>query len=284
MNLISKHTKSVGAKILFNLLGILGYNGIKEYQKDNGLVVDGLFGQNTFNNLYHKLLNVKLVDFDGGYFKQRYTKKQIIWHHSAGWDNARGMFSWWLRDGRTHVATAIGITDDGTVYRGFDESYWAASIGCKAKVFKSNDIDYIWNRSSSGNWYIANNRLLDKAAVAVEICNGGYLEKRGDKYYTWFDHEISKERVSFIDYKGYKYFEKYTEKELETLKWWTALMAIRFDIPLYYNENDMWSVSKKALSGERGLFTHNSYRFDKTDVSPQPELIQVAKDLSCLMW
>jgi hypothetical protein len=57
------------------------------------------------------------------------------------------------------------------------------------------------------------------------------------------------------------------------------LNAIRFEIPLDYSYDEFFSVSKKALSGEKGIFTHNSYRADKTDVSPQPKLIEMAKTL-----
>jgi len=41
----------------------------------------------------------------------------------------------------------------------------------------------------------------------------------------------------------------------------------------------MWEVSKKALKGESGIFTHNSIRKDKTDIFPQPEMIQMLKSL-----
>lgn len=41
----------------------------------------------------------------------------------------------------------------------------------------------------------------------------------------------------------------------------------------------MWSVSNKALKGQNGLYTHNSYRRDKSDVSPQPKLIEMLKSL-----
>ena len=62
-----------------------------------------------------------------------------------------------------------------------------------------------------------------------------------------------------------------------------VLMGVKFNIPVNYNEQDMWSVSRRALSGEPGLYTHNSYREDKTDVSPQPHLIEMARTLGDYM-
>jgi hypothetical protein len=76
-----------------------------------------------------------------------------------------------------------------------------------------------------------------------------------------------------------KFYEIYTDDEIKALKYWTLLNAMRWDIPLDYSYEEYFSISKKALSGQKGIFTHNSYRADKTDVSPQPKLIEMAKTL-----
>lgn len=280
MKSISINTTDLNKTLLFNLLEELGYTDIKDFQSKNGLDDDGEFGPMSYNVLYNQLLKVVDVPFTNFYFRVPTTKKQIIWHHSAGWDNARGMFEWWKKDGATHVATSIGIVDDGTIYKGFDEQYWAASIGCGSKVFSDNNIPLIWNNNKS---MVLNNVILDQAAVAVEVCNWGSLKEKNGKIYSWADVEIPKDKVVELNYKGCKYYEKYTEAEYKSLKYWTLLNAIRFNIPLTYSYDDMFSVSKKALSGEPGLFTHNSYRFDKTDVSPQEGIIRIAKELELYM-
>ena len=58
-------------------------------------------------------------------------------------------------------------------------------------------------------------------------------------------------------------------------------MAIRFNIPLDYRHEDMfpYKESKRALSGAPGLYTHCSFRKDKTDVHPQKELVEMAMSL-----
>ena len=108
-------TPSTSSIILNNLLAELGYSDIKDFQNKNGLKVDGQFGDKSFNLLYHTLLKVIDVSFEGSYHKSIHQKNQIIWHHSAGWDNARGMFQSWQNDNKEHVATAIGINDKGEV-------------------------------------------------------------------------------------------------------------------------------------------------------------------------
>lgn len=272
--LIKDDTNTISKRILMNLLFELGYSGIKDFQSKNGLTADGLFGMMSYNKLYSILLKVENVDFEGHYFKAEFPKKQIIWHHSAGWDNARGMFDWWKTDKVTHVATAIGISDDGKVWKGFDEKFWAASIGCKIDVFQNNGITLQYR-----NGRVINNQALDESSVAVEICNWGSLTEKDGKLYSWANVEIKKEKIIELNYKGVKYYEIYTDNEIKALKYWTLLNAMRFDIPLDYNYDDFFSVSKKALSGEKGVFTHNSYRSDKNDVSPQPKLIEMAKSL-----
>jgi hypothetical protein len=274
MQAITKNTTGFHKKILFNVLNEAGYIDIEDFQKKNGLQADGVFGRISYAKLYQILLKVVDIPFEGYYFKTPKAKNQIIWHHSAGWDNARGMFSWWQNDKAIHVATAIGISDDGTVSRGFDEEFWAASIGCKSETFISNKIPLIYR-----NGRIDNNMILDEGAVAVEVCNWGSLTEKDGKFFSWANAEVPKEKVISLEYKYQKYFELYTDAELKALKYWTLLNAIRFQIPIDFSYDDMFSVSKKALSGEKGLFSHNSYRSDKNDVAPQPKLVQMAKGL-----
>ncbi|MFN9953859.1 MAG: peptidase C14 caspase catalytic subunit P20, partial [bacterium] len=70
----------------------------------------------------------------------------------------------------------------------------------------------------------------------------------------------------------------YTDAQIESVRqlllYWNKIHGI----DLTYNE-DIWQVSDRALKGENGVFTHNSYRKDKTDVSPQPKLIAMLKAL-----
>ncbi len=258
MHAITENLISTRRNVLMNLMSeSTGYNDIKSWQKASGIKDDGIFGIISWNTLYKQLLKVKEIDFEGYYFTQAHPKRQIVWHHSAGWDNARGMFEWWKKDGSVHVATAIGITDDGTVTKGYDEGFWAHHIGARHP----------------------NNLPLNQQSVAVEICNWGGLTEQGGKLYSWANAEVPLEKVIELNYKGTRYYERYTEAEIQALKIWTLLVALRFDIPLDYREADMWQVSSRALAGGAGIFTHNSYPVGKNDVSPQPHLIYMAMQL-----
>lgn len=248
--------------LLMNLLKEFGFYSIRDFQKKKGLWVDGLFGDKSYNALYFHVLNVEEQGFTD-YYKIKADKRIIVWHHAAGWDNARGMFKMWQRDGRGKVATAIGITDEGKVARGFNEEFYAHHIGAKDKHFQEFDLPNI-------------NKELNMVSVGVEVCNAGQLDNNG---VSWFDWKVPKDKVVEVNYKGKKFYEAYTEEEIKALKYWTLLQGLRWGIPLYYREFDMWNVSKDALSGVAGLYTHNSFRYDKTDVSPQKPLIEMAKGL-----
>lgn len=257
MTPIETNDRNARRNILFNIFSELGYRSIEHFQKENGLEVDGSFGIKSYRVLYGLYLRVVDIAFEGDYYRQANYKNQIVWHHSAGWDDARGMFDWWRKDKVYHVATSVGISDDGTIYRGFDEAFWAHHIGMNHP----------------------NNVVRNMQSIAVEICNWGGLTQKNDKLYSWANVEIPKEKTIELNFKGVKFYERYTDAEIESLKRWTLLNAMRFDIPVAYREQDMWQVSQNAIKGIPGIYTHNSFIDWKTDVSPQPHLIKMAKEL-----
>ncbi|MCU0436736.1 MAG: N-acetylmuramoyl-L-alanine amidase [Raineya sp.] len=249
--------------ILFNILKEFGFKAIEDFQRVMKIAVDGVFGLESWNALYRHILKVDNINgyFEGAYHKQVYEKKMIVWHHSAGNDNAKGMFVDWKTDKRFHVATCIGIQDDGTIVRGYSEEFWAVHVG-------AYDVR------------LPNYFQIETQSVGVEICNWGALVEKNGKFYNWVGNvEIPRSKVVELNYKGTKYFEAYTDEEVKSLKYWSLLVAMRFNIPLVYREKDMWEESANAKACMPGIYTHNSFISWKTDVSPQPKLIAMAKSL-----
>jgi hypothetical protein len=122
---------------------------------------------------------------------------------------------------------------------------------------------------------------LDRSSIGIEICNYGPLTQKGGKYYNYVGGEIKKDDVIELDkpYKGYKYWQNYTDAQIESVKELLMHWSTKYGIDLTYNE-DIWEVSKRALKGEEGVFTHNSVRPDKADVYPHPKLIAMLKSLT----
>jgi hypothetical protein len=175
---------------------------------------------------------------------------------------------------RGRIATCVTIsgkgtstnTFDGEICQAFSSKFWAYHLGIKPDVFRSRGIKY---------------QSLDKISIGVEICNWGPLEKVGNKFFNYVDREVPFDQVCELEkpYKGYKYYHAYTDAQIESVRQLLLYWKDVYKIDLTYREQDMWQVSDRALKGENGVYTHNSYRKDKTDISPQPKMIEMLKSL-----
>jgi N-acetyl-anhydromuramyl-L-alanine amidase AmpD len=198
------------------------------------------------------------------YFQEEHPKKQIYLHHTAGNSNALQVFKDW-ESNSVQIGTFVAIAGNGQIVQGFSSKHWAYHLGIKSEIFSRNNLPYI---------------LLDKISIGIEICNWGYLTERNGKFYNYVDKEIPLNEVTILDvpYKGYVAWHKYTDAQIESVRKLLIYLSETYKIDIKYKE-DIWSVTKRALSGENGLFTHNSVRKDKTDVYPCPRLIQMLESL-----
>lgn len=264
--LLNETEKSQRQSILRAMLKELGFSNIRDFQKAKGLTADGCVGKNTFVALYAAFLPTTAVNFEGCYYALPNDKHQIVLHHAAGWNDARKMFDAWRMDSLRHVATAIGISGDGTVIKGFDEENFAVHIG-------AYDVG------------LPNYLALESGSIGCELANWGALEQRNGQYFTWVNDygkrgtgvTIPANNLIKLGYKNVDYYERYTAAQIESLRRWLMLQAIRFNIPLRYDEKAFWQVSPDAIAGKAGLYTHNSFVEWKTDISPQPAIIAMLK-------
>ena len=209
-------------------------------------------------------MKTKQVHFRS-YNYEKIQKKQIYLHHTAGGPSGEQVFAYW--ETQPHkVATCVAISNDGTIVQGFGSECWAYHLGLGTKHFLGQGLPFL---------------PLDRMSIGIEICNYGTLTQKGGKYYNYVGGEIKKEDVTTLDkpYKGYKLWQSYTDEQIESVKELLIHWATKYGIDLTYNE-DIWDVSKRALKGEEGVFTHNSVRPDKADVYPHPKLIAMLKSLT----
>lgn len=209
-------------------------------------------------------MNIKQVAFSD-YYKEITAKKQIYLHHTAGTGNAENVFSNWERDKQGRIGTCVAIGRDGSIVQGFKSEFWAYHLGLTSQPFRANNLPFI---------------PLDKISIGIEIVNWGYLTKKGDKFYSYAGTEVPKDEVTTLakPFKGQKYFQSYTPEQIDSTIELLKLWKDKYNIDITYND-DIWDVSKRALSGENGVFTHNSVRSDKSDVFPCPNLIEALKTL-----
>tara|TARA_R110000868_G_scaffold116273_1_gene309769 strand:+ start:3553 stop:4236 length:684 start_codon:yes stop_codon:yes gene_type:complete len=211
---------------------------------------------------------------EGQYIREETKKVQIVLHHTAGNSSAPATIQNWNNDDRGKIATCIVVsgkgtstgTYDGEICQCYSSKYWAYHLGLKSDIFRSKGVPY---------------KSIDPIAIGIEICNWGPLDKVGDKYYNYVDREVALDQVCVLDkpYKGHLYYHAYTDAQIESVRQLLVYWGNFHNIPLKYNEVDMWDTSKNALSAVPGVYTHNSYRKDKSDISPQPKMIAMLKTL-----
>lgn len=307
MALLKYKSKGPKVKELQELLNEKGFNAgtpdgvfgrgteraIKAFQRSVGLEPDGKVGNMTWKALEDKPIQTYPFDLEldvtrhelksNEYFKEVVVKDTIYLHHTAGGPRPDYVIDGWERDktrrGRVlEVGTAFvigGKTEgdkdfDGLIYIAFDPKYWAHHLGTKRPKYAK-----------------FNNARLNAKSIAIEICSFGALEQQQDGQF-YFDLGSRKiyvpaEEVCILDkpWRGKKFFQKYTTKQLEATKKLILELARKYEIPLedrVYNR-DWFDLKFDALQGAPGLWTHCNVREDKIDCFPQPELIDMLNSL-----
>lgn len=229
--------------------------------------------QKTKEAIKYKELDInEIVNVDfpvDQYIREQTDKNQIVLHHTVSGQGVNGDIAWW-RKTTARVGTAIIIGWDGKIYQCFSSKYWAYHLGLKT----------------------SNNKKLNKNSIGIEIDSwGGLVELDGNWYPAKWDATLKKtvantklEPVKDVvvypkKYRGYYGFEKYTDAQIESVRQLLVYWGDKYNIPLNYNHS-MFDVSNEALSGKSGVWTHTSFRKDKSDCHPDDGLIQMLKSLT----
>lgn len=233
---------------------------------------------------------------DTQFYKAETPKKQICLHHTASGKGVNGDFTYWLSD-PDRVATHVIVGYDGTIFQLFNSKYWGHHLGVKRQVFDKLDIPPHYRRYESGRAYHANNEVLNQHCIGIEIDAWGPVALDDGHYKSWAGsivniNEVQLYRTPFRTYPKCEFFDKigvsgkpcfhfhkYSAAQIKSVAQLLVYWCVEFDIPWDYRES-MWDVSREALIGTPGIWTHASYRDDKQDCHPQPELIEVLKSLS----
>ena len=320
----SKYVLKIGQKgdlirILQELLdlkidGVFGNDtkqAVIKLQKEKDLVADGIVGPMTWLKLDYNPLELE-ADTDittgatwiqqyplpeGEYVKSITSKEWVFIHHTAGRHNPKRVIDHWAKDQRGRVGThyvigglesntdASNLTEensnwDGKILQAIKDEYWGYHLGSV--------------KSSK----------MHKGSISIEICSSGYLTEENGKFYTWYRSEVHPSQVSRLDveYKGYKYYHKYSTEQLKSLKALLLLLSDKHGInlkdgivsmlhksSLLYNATaksyvdgnaNVFNYNESANIGNiKGVLTHGQVRSDKSDVFPQKELITMLMSL-----
>jgi peptidoglycan hydrolase-like protein with peptidoglycan-binding domain len=266
------------------IFGIKTENAVINFQKENGLVPDGIVGEKTLKALNVNLniepsivQPVQLVIDEyhlpkGEYLEGDYKNDYIILHHTDGGANPRNVVDWWAKDdGKIGTEFVVGGQNcntgntkyDGKIVRAFPE-------GCQA-----------YHIGASGSSY------MNTHSVGIEMCNFGYI--KNGKTYTGTN--VKPEQIISLKeaFKDYKSWHRYSDTQICVVRELLLYIANRDNIDLHEglykwikNEGAIkaFDFHLDAYKGNvKGLLTHTNIRRDKFDCSPQPNLVDMIMSL-----
>jgi len=288
--LLKKGSKGNEVKELQKFLGLTAdgifgaqtEKAVKKWQWENGLTDDGIVGPETskYMGLSSTDLSEKFYTTSNGLQVEQYylphgeyideiTEKEYVFlHHTAGWHKPKQVVDSWGRDSRGKVATEFVL--GGPSIKGNDNSYDAEMIQCFPEGC------YGWHLGKNGSHY------MHKHSIGIEVCNFGWI-KEGKTYAGTTAHESQIVKLA-QPFRGYEYWHKYSEKQIEAIRLWLLWIAERDSIDI--RKGLVEEIKKKGADGfefnedayygkVKGLWTHTNVRKDKVDMFPQQELIDM---------
>jgi hypothetical protein len=288
---------------------------VKKFQKSKGLKDDGIVGKKTYAYLLEGVdtdrtgFDENATDTDGvvamlgsyttaeglvidkayldtDEYVRDYGKVQpinLFIHHTAGWNNPYSTVKSWNGDSRGRVATQF-VMGGTSILKGKygDDQYNGTVVEC----FPDNYVG--WHTGKVKNF-----TKVSKLSCGIEICNFGYAEKKGDKYYNYVNVEVPADMICDLGYefRGHQYWHKYTDEQIESLR--LLILHIKKIYPKIdlagglprllksgVSPKDAFEYNSDCDNGkELGVWTHTNIRKDKFDCAPQPKLIEMLKSL-----
>lgn len=302
--IVKKGNKGDAVKAIQEKLGIVAdgefglktETAVKKFQRSKGLQDDGIVGASTIAALDLNLEEFLTTDIqdstlstaEGLLIHKFYLDKDeyqndptdkfyVFLHHTAGSHDPYATIRSWNNDTRGRIATqfVVGNTStlgdrahNGEVVECFPDENWAYHLGKN------------------------NSSLLHPHSIGIEICNYGWLDKRGAKFHTYVGSVLPDDQVIDLEFefRGYRYYHKYTEAQIESVHRLLQEISRRHEqvnlrVGLLewlatQSPADAFDFKQEACDGKvRGLLTHTSMRKDKTDCSPQPMLVEMLRGL-----
>jgi hypothetical protein len=278
---------------------------VKKWQKANNLLDDGIVGPKTWSLMGIATTDVSEtrtsdVEFDDvdaflpedEYIKANLSKRWMFLHHTAGWHNPFATINGWANDTRGPVATEFVL--GGQSIKGDNVQY----DGKLVHAFPAGS--YSWHLGTG-------NSPMHRESVAVEVCSFGQLTKGGyyknvngvyvwtalkpNSFYTYVGVEADPAQIETlsVEFRGFKYWHKYSDKQLTALKELLKDVSERDGIDMkkgivelihskgVFKAFDFCDVSYCA--NNPGLWMHVNVLKTKTDMFPQEELVDLLVSL-----
>lgn len=203
------------------------------------------------------------------YFPAEHKKKTIVLHHTAGSHRPDWVVSAWdkdqtkggkpLRVATQYViggkSTRNGNQDwDGKIVEAFPVKSWAHHLGTKN----------------------SNNTQLNQQSIGIEICNYGPLTKSSNgQYFTYVNSLVPEDDVIDLgkNWRGYRYYQKYTEAQIKSVRDLICMLSAEFDIDVKKGLVELFDKKKQIdklsvlerqqFLNERGYLGMNGKKLDE---------------------
>lgn len=180
------------------------------------------------------------------YYPVDFKKTIIYLHHTCGSHRPDWVVQGWDSDKNEDgtirkIATSFVIGGkstrdgdaswDGVVVRCFPETQWAFHLGAKGT-----------------------NGLFDKISIGIEICNYGHLVlSKNGQFMTYVNTPVPQDQVIELSkpFRGFKYYHKYTDRQLDGVRQLLIYLSNRFGINLKLGLQE-W-INKEMLIMPNGL-------------------------------
>jgi hypothetical protein len=270
---------------------------VKLWQKQNGLLDDGIVGPITWNTMgiattdimENTEISIKERILPKGQYISGPTKKEWLFlHHTAGWHNPYNTIDAWGNDTRGQVATEFVM--GGPSIRGNDDKFDGEVVKCIP------DGGYGWHLGTGNN-------IMHRNSVGIEVCNFGQLTQGGfrrngvwvklnpNMFYTYVGTEANPNQIVELSesFRGFKFWHKYSDTQITNLKELILFIANRDSIDvrkglveLIKKEGEYKAFDKidiNRCNTVKGLWSHTNVMRGKVDMFPQPELVEMLLSL-----
>jgi hypothetical protein len=287
--------------------GPITQNAVIKFQKEYGLIADGIVGPVTWNALlaggdtdmnkgthFIEYMMTPGKSIQGSWVPNYYPgpvpKRWLMFHHTAGWDNAKATVDFWSNDNNS-IGTEFVV--GGLHITGKDNGNDGMTVRCIPKG------GYAWHASTG-------NTPLHRESVGVEICSMGGLTKGGyyklvngknvwvagkaNTYYTAYGNPMSDSEVFDLGwtYRYHRYFHKYSDKQIDECKVISEYCRDEHGVDIKAGLADLIRKNgvEKAFgyvldyaNKVPGIYTHGNVFEGKNDAYPDPRFIDMIMSL-----
>lgn len=287
-DVVKQIQKELNLNILDGVFGPKTEEAVKKFQIENNLkptgevsisllnmILEGDFTTDIKESNDSELIFQKYWLNSDEYSRSKTAKGYIFLHHTAGNHNPYNTIDIWERDDRGAIATEFVIggrslngSDDynGQIVQAFPEGHWAYHLG---------GVD----------------RHMHYHSIGIELCNFGPLKEKRGNFYTIYGHKVDPKYVTDLGYKfrGSRFYHSYTDEQIESCRKLIMFIKERDNVDITkgipeflksMSDIDSFEYMDRAVRGLiPGILSHTNVRKDKSDVYPDPKLIEMLRNL-----